>query len=123
MSDASLSSVRGISWQASAFLFAIAVIAADNRSAKPGALQHACARCCSQEQIFYAESIVENQSERAGVLVAIKLLHTVIWFILAGCIVAIPLAGIAHQFPLAAALTGFVLTECAILAVNRARCR
>lgn len=35
---------------------------------------------------------------------------------------AIPLAGIRRQFPLAAALTGLVLIECAILAVSRERC-
>jgi hypothetical protein len=66
--------------------------------------------------------LVEPQSERNPVLVWIKLLHTAIWLFFAGCIVAIPLAGARRQFLWAAALTGLVLIECAVLAVNRSRC-
>jgi hypothetical protein len=65
---------------------------------------------------------VQAQSERIRVLVVIKILHTAIWALLAGCIVAIPLAGARRQFVCAAALTGLVLVECAVLAVNRGRC-
>jgi hypothetical protein len=53
---------------------------------------------------------------------AIKLLHTVIWAILAGSIVVLPLAGVFRRFRLAAILTGFVLLECGVLALNRGRC-
>jgi len=56
------------------------------------------------------------------VLVGIKLLHTAIWVFFAGCILAIPVAGARLQFGWAAALTGLVLIECAVLAVNRGRC-
>lgn len=55
-------------------------------------------------------------------LVVIKILHTAIWAFFAGCIVAIPLAGARRQFVWAAALTGLVLVECAVLAANRGRC-
>ncbi|HEV8148293.1 MAG TPA: hypothetical protein VGP79_18015 [Bryobacteraceae bacterium] len=55
-------------------------------------------------------------------LVGIKLLHTAIWIFFAGCILAIPVAGARLQFGWAAALTGLVLIECAVLAVNRGRC-
>ena len=55
-------------------------------------------------------------------LVALKLLHTVIWIFFAGCIVAIPFAGTFHQFRWVAILTGLVLVECAVLLVNRGRC-
>lgn len=55
-------------------------------------------------------------------LVAIKILHTVIWAFFAGCIVAIPLAGALRQFADAAALTGLVLVECAVIGANRGRC-
>ena len=55
-------------------------------------------------------------------LVGIKLLHTAIWVFFAGCILAIPVAGARLQFGWAAALTGLVLIECAVLAVNRGRC-
>ena len=65
---------------------------------------------------------MEIQTERAGFLVAIKLLHTAIWLAFAGCIVAIPLADIRRRFLLAAVLTGLVLIECVVLAVNRGRC-
>ena len=65
---------------------------------------------------------MQVQSERIRVLVAIKILHTAIWAFFAGCIVAIPLAGALRQFTHAAALTGLVLVECAVIAANRGRC-
>lgn len=55
-------------------------------------------------------------------LTAIKLLHTAIWCFLAGCIIAIPIAGARHQFGRAGILTGVVLAECAALAINQGRC-
>jgi hypothetical protein len=65
---------------------------------------------------------VKLQPERIRVLAGIKLLHTAVWLFFAGCIVAIPFAGARHQFRWAAVLTGLVLIECAVLAVNRGRC-
>ena len=65
---------------------------------------------------------MKPQSERIAVLAWIKLLHTAAWLFFAGCIVAIPFAGAMHQFRWAAVLTGLVLIECAILAMNRGRC-
>jgi hypothetical protein len=55
-------------------------------------------------------------------LTAIKLLHTVIWAILAGSIVLLPLAGALHRFRWAAILTALVVLECVVLALNRGRC-
>lgn len=55
-------------------------------------------------------------------LIAIKLLHTAVWFFFAACIVAIPLAGAYRQFLWAAILSGLVLVECAVLALNHGRC-
>lgn len=55
-------------------------------------------------------------------LTRIKLLHTMIWLFFAGSIVAIPFAGAFHHFQWAAVLSGLVLVECAVLAVNRGRC-
>jgi len=57
-----------------------------------------------------------------SILIAIKLLHSAIWLLFAGCIVAIPVAGAVRQFLWAAVLTGMVLGECGILAVNGGRC-
>jgi hypothetical protein len=59
---------------------------------------------------------------RSGRLLAIKLLHTVIWAFLAFCIVALPATAVLHRFDWAAALTLAVLLECAVLAVTRGRC-
>lgn len=59
--------------------------------------------------------------KRRLVLGGIKLLHTAVWFFVAGCIVAIPFAGVRRP-SLWAVLTGLVLAECAVLAVNRGRC-
>jgi hypothetical protein len=41
---------------------------------------------------------------------------------MAGCVVAIPIAGARHKFRWAAILTAPVLVECAVLALNRGRC-
>lgn len=55
-------------------------------------------------------------------LVRIKLLHTAVWFVVAGCIVVIPVAGARSQYRWAAAMVGVVLLECIVLAVNRGAC-
>lgn len=61
-------------------------------------------------------------SARSATLKGIKVLHTVVWFFFAGCIVAIPVAGARADFGRAAWLVGLVLIECAVLAANRGRC-
>ena len=55
-------------------------------------------------------------------LVAVKLLHTAIWMFFVACIVSLPVAGAYRRFDLAMILAGFVLFECAVLAVNRGKC-
>jgi hypothetical protein len=55
-------------------------------------------------------------------LVAVKVLHTAVWFVVAGCIVAIPIAGALGRYTWAAALSGVVLLECGVLAANRGVC-
>jgi hypothetical protein len=49
-------------------------------------------------------------------------LHTVIWALFVGCIVALPLAGLKRRFDWALELTAVVLLECIILIANRGRC-
>ena len=51
-------------------------------------------------------------------LTAIKLVHTVIWALLAASIVALPVAGVLRRFGWAAVLTAVILTECGVLALN-----
>jgi hypothetical protein len=55
-------------------------------------------------------------------LTAIKFLHTAIWAVFAGCILALPITGLMHRFDWAAALTVLILAECGVLALNRGRC-
>ena len=55
-------------------------------------------------------------------LVCIKLLHTAVWALFAGCIVAIPIVVARHQSRWAALLTALVLLECGALAFNRGTC-
>jgi len=59
---------------------------------------------------------------RVNPLVAIKLLHTVVWALIAGSILALPIAALLHRLDVAALLTSIVLVECGVLAVNRGRC-
>ena len=55
-------------------------------------------------------------------LTAIKLLHTLVWAFLALSILAVPVAGVVRQFRWVAILTGLVLLECGVLALNGGRC-
>jgi hypothetical protein len=55
-------------------------------------------------------------------LTAIKLLHTLVWAVLAATVVAVPVAGIVRRFRWAAILTAIVLLEGIVLAVNGGRC-
>ena len=55
-------------------------------------------------------------------LVVIKLAHTAIWALLAGCIVVLPFLAWTGRFRLVAILSIVILVECGVLAVNRMRC-
>ena len=56
-------------------------------------------------------------------LTVIRLLHTVIWALLAATILALPLlAGVLRRFRWAAILSVIVLLECAVFAANGGRC-
>lgn len=55
-------------------------------------------------------------------LAAIKLLHTTVWAVMAGCVLAIPLAGFLRQFRWAVVLTAIIVGECVVLVANRGRC-
>ena len=61
-------------------------------------------------------------SQSARILIVIKLVHTLVWAMFAGCILAIPFAAAAGHFHWAVILIGIVLVECGILALNRGRC-
>jgi len=55
-------------------------------------------------------------------LMAIKLLHTTVWALLAGCVLALPIAAFKRRFDWASFLTAIIVIECGVLAVNRGRC-
>lgn len=52
----------------------------------------------------------------------IKAVHTAIWIILAACILAIPVLGWAEMFQQVLWITGIVLVEIVVLALNRWQC-
>jgi len=73
----------------------------------------------------------ENQAQRSptgsatdgiGVLIAIKLLHTIIWAFFATCVIAKPIVVLRRRFKWVRILTALVLIECGILALNHGRC-
>jgi hypothetical protein len=68
------------------------------------------------------ESLLSRISQRVNPLVTIKLVHTAIWAVLAGCILALPITALLHRFDWAVILTAIVLVECGVLALNRGRC-
>ena len=53
---------------------------------------------------------------------AIKLIHTLVWAVFAGCIVAIPVYAFLGTLQVAWSLIGFVFLEVVVLAANRMRC-
>ncbi len=55
-------------------------------------------------------------------LQSIKILHTVVWALFAGCIVALPYFALRGDFRMAWVLVGIVTVEIVVLLVNRFRC-
>lgn len=58
----------------------------------------------------------------ANALRAVKLLHTLIWAVFAGCVLAIPVAAWADQYAYAAVFSGIVFIESLILVFNGWQC-
>jgi hypothetical protein len=58
----------------------------------------------------------------ASSLVAVKLLHTGVWAVIAACIVALPVTALISRLDWAAILSVVVLAECGVIAFNRGRC-
>lgn len=65
---------------------------------------------------------IETPSARDSRLVAIKLLHTSVWAVLAGCVLVLPVLAFAGRFRWAAILSGVIIGECATLGLNGGRC-
>jgi hypothetical protein len=58
----------------------------------------------------------------AGTLRFVRLVHTAVWGLFAGCIVLIPVLAYTGRFGAAAVLIAVVLVEVAVLVGNRMRC-
>jgi len=52
-------------------------------------------------------------------LIAIKLLHTVVWALLAGCIFALPVLAFKRRFGWAVFLSAIILVECGVVAFKK----
>ena len=72
--------------------------------------------------LWMAGSFFAHVSRQINPLVAVKLLHTVVWALLAGCILALPVITLMHRFNWAVVLTVIILVECGVLALNSGRC-
>jgi hypothetical protein len=55
-------------------------------------------------------------------LAVVKLVHTAVWAVFAGCILWIPAAALTGRLRLAAGLSVLVLAEVLVLVLNRWRC-
>ncbi len=61
-------------------------------------------------------------TRRINALVTIKALHTAVWVLLAGSILALPITAFLHRFDWAFILTSIVFAESGVLAFNRGKC-
>jgi hypothetical protein len=52
----------------------------------------------------------------------IKVVHTVVWALMAGCIMALPVVAVMRHFDWALWLTLVVVCECVVLTVNHGHC-
>lgn len=55
-------------------------------------------------------------------LIAVRIVHTVVWAFFAGCILVVPVLVFARRIDLALLFNGIVLLEVLILVFNRLRC-
>jgi hypothetical protein len=63
-----------------------------------------------------------DRSRHFNALVTIKLLHSAVWAVLAGCILALPITALLHRFHWAIILTVIIVVECGVIALNKGRC-
>lgn len=66
--------------------------------------------------------VPDSTNARAAALIAIKVAHTFIWALLAGCVLAIPVASWHGEHRLTAWLSVIVAGEVLVLLLNRGRC-
>jgi hypothetical protein len=64
----------------------------------------------------------KTEADPRTALIAVKVVHTVVWVFFVACILAVPITAGLHRFKLSVVFAGLVLMECLVLAVNRCRC-
>jgi hypothetical protein len=62
------------------------------------------------------------ETDPGTALIAVRIIHTVVWVFFVACILAVPVTAGLHRFKLSIVFAGLVLVECLVLAVNRCRC-
>ncbi len=72
--------------------------------------------------ISMAPVSVQQTAGRDHRLIAVKLLHTIIWACFAACVLALPVAAFNRHFGWVLILTAIILGECIVLAANQRRC-
>jgi hypothetical protein len=65
---------------------------------------------------------VVSPDRAARALTRVKVLHTLVWALFAGCVVAIPVASLQGRHAAAAVLAAIVAAEVIVLVVNGFRC-
>jgi hypothetical protein len=65
---------------------------------------------------------MKTETDSGAALIAVKVVHTVVWVFFVACIVAVPITAGLHRFELSALAAALVLVECLVLAANRCRC-
>ena|SRR5690242_3707815 len=63
-----------------------------------------------------------HQTSAPTALRAVKIVHTLVWALLAGCVVALPIVAWQGKFFAATVLIAVVLVEVLVLVANRFRC-
>lgn len=63
-----------------------------------------------------------HREKNRAMLMAIKLLSTLIWAFLAANILALSILGVLGRFRWALIVTAMVLVECGVLVLNRGKC-
>lgn len=73
-------------------------------------------------ELAAARAYSQKQAPVTSMLMAIKILHTVIWAFFAGCILVLPVAAVLRRFRWAIVLIVPILLECGVLLTNQGRC-
>jgi hypothetical protein len=60
--------------------------------------------------------------EKITAIRSVKFFHTLIWVVLSGCVIAIPVLGHRQHFAMAFSLIAVILLETLVLAINQWRC-